>query len=149
MMANSILAAIMAAIYGRARARLSANLVVSVSFALQGAGTIVFALGHTFAVATAGLLIMGVGMGWLYTSMTSRVVESVDERHRARALGMVNGAAAIAPAIGLTALEPLVSVIGIPGILCLTGGVGLLMAVGVPLAAVTAGRKRLAPATPG
>jgi MFS family permease len=127
LMLNALSGAGAAALYGTIRKRLSTRIVFCLGYAALGGGLIVLGIAHDVVVATVGLLIMGLGLGWITPNLPAVVVAAVDESHRGRALGALNAAVAIAPAIGLTALEPLAHRIGAGGILILTGAAAGVM----------------------
>jgi MFS family permease len=126
LMLNALAAAGFSAAFGRVRRKVSARVVFYYGFAAMAVGIGALALAPTYPIAVAALLVMGVGMGWLTPNMMSSVVEAVDEHHRGRALGAMNSAQSIAPALGVSLLEPLVGRIGIPGVLLLTAGLAAL-----------------------
>jgi len=127
LMLNALSGAGAAALYGTTRRGLSTRVLFCCGFAALGAGLGVLGFASNLVVATAGLLVMGAGLGWLTPNLPAAVVAAVDESHRGRALGAMNAAAAIAPAIGLTALEPLAHRIGVDGVLILTAALSGVM----------------------
>lgn len=129
LMLNALVAAMLSALYGRIRRRLSVRTVFQFGFGGVAAGLGLLALAHSYLLAIVGLLVMGVGMGWLSPNLMSAVADEVDEQHRGRAFGSVNSAMAIAPAVGVTAVEPLVTRIGIAGVLLLTAGLAAVTLV--------------------
>ena len=131
LMLNALVAAMLSALYGRIRRRLSAGSVFQLGFGALAAGLSLLGLAHTYLLAVIGLRVMGVGMGWLSPNLMSAVADEVDEEHRGRAFGSVNAAMSIAPAVGVTAMEPLVSRIGIPGVLLATAGLAVVTLVAI------------------
>jgi predicted MFS family arabinose efflux permease len=123
-MLNALSAAVLSAVFGKVRRRLSARSLFYCGFGAIAAGLGALAIAHSYLIAVVALLVMGVGMGWLTPNLMSAFADAVDEHHRGRAFGAMNAAIAIAPAMGVTALEPLANRIGISGILLLTAGIG-------------------------
>ncbi len=134
LMLNALAGAGAAALYGILRRRLSPRMVFCAGFGALAVGFVVLGLAPNVVVATAGLLVFGLGLGWLTPNLTAVVVAAVDESRRGRALGAINAAAAIAPALALTALDPLSHRIGVDGVLILTGAVAGVMCLGTALA---------------
>lgn len=121
MMGNSLMAAVFSAMFGRALSRFSWKMIFSISFSALGFGLIMFAYAPNIWFAIPALLLMGVGMGWLAPGIPTKAVESVDAGRRGTVVGAVQGAASVAPLIGLTMLEPLTPLIGTPGIMLVVG----------------------------
>jgi MFS family permease len=131
LMLNALVAAMLSAVFGQVRRRLSVRSLFYYGFGAVALGLALLAIAHTYLLAIGALLVMGVGMGWLTPNLMSAVADAVDEHHRGRAFGAVNAAVSIAPAIGVTALEPVANRIGIPGILLLTAALGAATAIAV------------------
>jgi MFS family permease len=127
LMLNALAGAGAAALYGTMRRRLSIRLVFCCGYAALGVGLAILALTSDVIIAIGALLVMGLALGWLTPNLPAVVVAAVDESRRGRALGAVNAAAAIAPAVCLTALEPVARLIGVSGVLLLTAALSGVM----------------------
>ncbi|MDG2004853.1 MAG: MFS transporter [Novosphingobium sp.] len=130
MMGNSLIAAIFSASFGKATSRLSWKMIFVISFATLGFGLVLLALAANLWLVVVAMLVMGIGMGWLAPGIPAKAVESVGEGRRGTVVGIVQGAAAAAPLVGLTLLEPLVPVIGTLGVLLIVASLSLLLFLG-------------------
>jgi MFS family permease len=125
MMLNSMIAAVFSALFGRAW-RYSSRMVFCIGFSTMGLGLVLLAYAGGYLVAVPALLLMGAGMGWLAPCVQAWVVDTIDERHRGKVVGAIQGILSIAPLLGVTALEPLMPVIGTRGVML---AVGVLSAI--------------------
>jgi MFS family permease len=144
---SAVVSACAAMSYGRARKRLSTGFIFGFGFGLGALGLLVLALAPNIWVCGVAMAMTGLAIGCVHPNVFAAVIDSVDERHRGRAVGITQAAGSLAPAVGVTALEPLVSQLGI-------GGIYLLLAAAAALVTLTvvvggAGRKRVAPAAAG
>lgn len=131
LMLNAAAAVLVTALYGRVRHRLSPEAIFCASFGVMAVAIAMLALARNSLTAVAALLVMGAGMGWLNPNLMSQVIDAVEPSHRGRALGAVRASAAIAPALGVTALQPLVDTIGVNFVYLLTAGLAALMFFGM------------------
>jgi MFS family permease len=129
MMLNSLIAAVFSAVFGKAW-RYSPRMVFCFGFSTMALGLILFASATGYLVAIPALLLMGAGMGWLAPCVQAKVVDTVDERHRGKVVGAIQGVLSIAPLLGLTALEPLMPVIGTKGIMIVVGALSTIFFLG-------------------
>jgi MFS family permease len=141
---SSLVSAVFSASYGRARLRLSIRSIFAIGFAVAGLGLATLALAPNIWFVAAAMTMTGFAAGWVNANVFTAVIESVDEAHRGRALGITQASASLAPAVGVTALEPLVLRMGYSGVYILMG----LLAAAVTLAVMVGGvaRRRVAPA---
>jgi MFS family permease len=121
MMGNSLMAAVFSAIFGRASARHSWSVIFSIAFSTMAAGLVMFAFAPGIWLVIPGLLLMGLGMGWLAPGMPALAVASVEEGRRGTIVGAVQGASSAAPLLGISLFEPLAPHIGTVGIMLLVG----------------------------
>jgi MFS family permease len=121
MMGNSLMAAIFSAIFGRASVRHSWRMIFSLAFLAMAAGLVLFAFASTIWLVLPGLLLMGAAMGWLAPGVPALAVASVDEGRRGMVVGAVQGAASVAPLLGISLFEPLAPRIGTAGVMLVVG----------------------------
>ena len=127
MMGNSLVAAVFSGFFGKATGRFSWKLIFVISFSTMGFGLVVLAYAPSVWFVVPAMLVMGIGMGWLAPGIPAKAVESVDDGRRGTVVGVVQGAAAAAPLVGLAVLEPLLPVVGTLGIMLAVAGLSLLL----------------------
>jgi len=140
---SAVVSACAAMTYGWARKRLSTRFIFGLGFALGTTGLVILALAPNIWVCSVAMVFTGMAIGCVNPNIFAAVIDSVDEHHRGRALGITHAAAALAPAIGVTALEPLVSPLGIGGIYLLLAAAAALVTLSVFVGGAL--RKRVAP----
>jgi MFS family permease len=144
---SAVLSACTALTYGGVRRRLSIRFIFGLGFGLGTLGLLVLALAPNIWVCGVAMVMTGLAIGWVHPNVFAAVIDSVDEHHRGRAVGITQAAGSLAPAVGVTALEPLVSQLGIGGIYLLLAACAALVTLSVVIAG--AGRGRVAPAAAG
>ncbi|MGE3691364.1 MAG: MFS transporter [Novosphingobium sp.] len=127
MMLNSGIAAVFSAIFGKAMERMGQPLLFGSAFALMGIGLAMLAYAPGMAIAIPGLLLMGMGMGWLAPGMPALAVERAGEGQRGRVVGAVQGIASVAPILGVTLAEPLMPRVGTLGVMHACGILSVLL----------------------
>jgi MFS family permease len=133
MMGNSLMAAVFSAIFGKASARYSWRVIISITFSTMAAGLAIFAFASGVLLVIPGLLLMGAGIGWLAPGIPALAVASVEEGRRGAVVGAVQGAASVAPLLGLSVFEPLMPEIGTAGILLVVGILSAVLCLGFAL----------------
>jgi MFS family permease len=144
---SAVVSACTAMTYGRARKRLSTRFIFGFGFGLGSLGLLTLALAPNIWMCGVAMVFTGLAIGWVNSNVFAAVIDSVDDHHRGRAVGITQAAASLAPAVGVTALEPLVSQLGIGGIYLLLAAAAALVTLWVVVGGV--GRKRVAPAAVG
>lgn len=129
--------------YGRVRRHLSAMAVFALSFGLMGAGMLVVALATTPALALAGTLLMGVGMGPAMPNYTAHLMAEVPPDQRGRASGMLTTAFFAGQFASPLVSAPLVAALGLVGAFEILAAA--MIALAVVLGAAAAKARRLAP----
>ena len=99
------------AIFARAQERSPVTLVL-LSTAAVGAGYLVMAVSPGLALACAGAVLGGTGNGVQWVSVMTALQEAVGEDYQARAVGLLESAAAAVPGIGFVLGGLLTSIVG-------------------------------------
>lgn len=115
--ADSLVGAIMAMLYGRARTRISAHAAFGVSFTAAAIGLCVAGLANSVAAVIAGLLIYGLGIGWFVPNLMTALSARVAPAHQGRAAGMVKAAHFLSAPVAVALVEPLARSYGAAGTL--------------------------------
>lgn len=105
--AKSIAVAVIAASYGKARARLSINQTFMASFMLCALGTAAFALVSSYELMLLSALVFGLGMGWVAPNLMTAAANAATEATRGRVMGIVKGANLISSLLAVVLLEPI------------------------------------------
>jgi MFS family permease len=130
--ADSLAGAMMAMLYGRARAHISAHAAFAFSFATAAVGLLVAAMAENVAAVIAGLLIYGLGIGWFVPNLMTSLSSHVAPVHQGRAAGIVKAAHFLSAPVAVALVEPLARSYGPAGTLYAASGLafGCLMVTG-------------------
>ncbi len=90
--ADAIASASTALLYGQFRKRGTAQAAYAFSFAMATAGALVIILTGNFTGIFAGLLVYGLGVGWLVPNMLNSLAERLRPEQQGRAVGLVKAA---------------------------------------------------------
>ena len=104
--ADSVVGAVMAILYGRARQSYSANAVFAFSFAMTGLGTLIAALSPNNVGVIAGMLVFGFGIGWMVPNLMTSVATKVSQARQGRTAGLVKAAHFLATPLCIPLMEP-------------------------------------------
>ena len=111
--ADSIVGAVMAMLYGRARQAYSANAAFSFSFAMTGTGTLIAALSPNNYGVVTGMLVFGFGVGWLVPNLMTAVASKVAQAQQGRTAGLIKAAHFLAAPLCIPLMEPIVRKYGV------------------------------------
>jgi MFS family permease len=106
--ADSIVGAVMAILYGRARQSLSANSAFAFSFAMTGLGTLIAGLSPGNFGVIAGMLVFGFGIGWMVPNLMTAVAAKVTQARQGRTAGLIKAAHFLATPLCIPLMEPVV-----------------------------------------
>ena len=135
--ADSVAGTITAMFYGRARRHISTHGSFVISFALTTIGLGVALSFHQAWIFIGGVMIYGIGVGWLLANLIVALSDKVSQAQQGRAAGFVKAAHFASAPLGIVLIEPIVRQHGpltalvIAAILsaCLLGLVGLRSAL--------------------
>ncbi len=132
MTVNSIIGAILAALYGQALRLLSIHQVFLSSFAVAGIGLAMVAFTSNLVLLVAGMIVYGFGSAWLFANLMTALGERVPAHRQGRAVGLVRAAITLASPLSIVAVEPLANRLGPSAALLAGAGVAfaLLLLVG-------------------
>jgi predicted MFS family arabinose efflux permease len=133
--ADSFAGAIMAMLYGRARAYISAHVAFAISFATAAAGLMLAALAESVAAVIAGLLVYGLGIGWFVPNLMTTLSVRVAPGHQGRAAGIVKAAHFLSAPVSVALVEPLARSHGPASTLVVASALAIvcLLATGIKL----------------
>ncbi|MFT3966219.1 MAG: MFS transporter, partial [Sphingobium sp.] len=106
--ADSIAGASMAMVYGRFRRRYSASNAFGLSFLMAATGAAIVAMASDIVGVFIGLLIFGIGGGWLVPNLLTSLAEGLQREQQGRAAGLVKGAHFAAAPDGVLVTAPIV-----------------------------------------
>lgn len=131
--ADSIAGAIVASQYGRARRLLDRHGAFCASFAIVAIGTAIAGLSPGTPGVILGMVIYGLGTGWLVPNLMTSVGEKLSVERQARAVGLVKAAHFSSSGIALFAMEPVARAYGPQsGLLFIAAtAIALLLALGL------------------
>ncbi len=119
---NGLVSSVIAWYFGGVRKVFSSRFLFAFSMGVFALGMAALAVTPAYSLALVGLFFIGVGMAWLPSNLLALAVMAVEERSRARAMGWIRSAEALAPAAGITLLEPLARYFGFEPVLLLIAG---------------------------
>jgi MFS family permease len=138
---DSILGAVMAVLYGRARHYLSAHVAFAISFAATGLGTCVAALSPGVAGVVAGMAIFGFGVGWFIANLLTALAAKVGTAQQGRATGYTKAAHFLSAPLCVLLMEPLSRRFGPQGVMLAVSVTALVLLL-VMLARIAETRRR-------
>ena len=115
--------------YGRARKLLSASAAFLVSFSSIACGMLLIALNDNYPAVILGLVMWGVGLGWLSPNILAYASALADESSRGRVIGLAKAALSVAPLVGVSLLEPVSARYGASGVLIVVAALAALLVV--------------------
>lgn len=130
---DSVAGVLMALNYGRARQHLSTHSVFLVCFSLAAVGLVVALAATNVWIFIAGIMIYGVGVGWLIANLITALSEKVAPIHQGRATGFVKAAHFASAPIGILIIEPIVRRHGPTIALAIAAGLSLCLLVLIAL----------------
>lgn len=122
MLADAVLGATMALLFGRSQRYISSNMAFIFSFACTGSGMLVVGLATGFVGIVVGMLIFGLGLGWFVPNLMTALSRRVTQMQQGRAVGIVKSAHFLASPLAILAVEPIARAFGPNGAM-LAGGV--------------------------
>jgi MFS family permease len=140
--AASLLGAIMALLYGRARLRISAHAAFVISFGLAGAGALVAANAPSFAGVLGGILMLNVGCAWFVPNIMTALGSKVTKERQGRAAGLVKAAHFIAAPVSVALVQPFVKQYGEVIAMQVVGVIAVVMFIVMVLRMTTAGKPK-------
>ena len=105
--AESITGSIIALCYGPVRRVLSYHATFMVSFACAATGTVLAVAATSLAGVVAGMLVFGLGTGWLMANMMTALGGKVSTERQGRAAGFVKAAHFLSGPLAIVLIEPL------------------------------------------
>jgi len=124
---EALFGAMVALSYGRARKFLSHGAAFLVSFGCVAVGMSLIALNTSNVGIFTGLVVWGLGLGWLSPNILAYASSYGDGLDRGRVLGLAKASLSIAPIIGISLLEPVSIRHGAGGVLLVATALALIM----------------------
>lgn len=118
--ADSIVGALVALGFGLARQRLSSSTAFAVSFAFIAGGSLLAIVSSTLFGIVAGMLVYGLGVGWLVPNLMSSLATKVSQGEQGRTTGIVKGAHFLAAPLCVVIAEPFARQYGASAALLIT-----------------------------
>jgi MFS family permease len=115
MLADSVIGAIMALLFARARRSLSHRAAFRISFSCASAGMLVVALSHRFAGVAVGMAIFGLALGWFIPNLMTAAARFVPLHFQGRATGLIKASFYLAAPVAVVAVEPITRRLGPQG----------------------------------
>jgi len=122
----TVVSAIMAALFGYARAYISSNAALIFSFGMAACGMAAIAMSTSPQMVVIALAFFGLGTGWFSPNVALRGAELASTATRGRVLGLVKGAQLAASFIAVLLLEPIYRFSGAKGVFGIVAGISLV-----------------------
>jgi MFS family permease len=131
--ADSVAGMIMAFLYGRARRRLSVYGAFTFSFSLTTLGMLISLVSSRPWALISGVMVYGIGVGWLIANMITALSVKVSAKHQGRAVGFIKAAHFASAPLAIVLIEPVVRAHGPRSALVVVAGLSaaLLLLVGM------------------
>jgi MFS family permease len=115
MLADSLIGAGMALIFGWSQRRLSSSAAFIVSFSCTGVGMLIVSLAGNFLGVIAGMLVFGFGIGWFVPNLMNGLSRRVTQQQQGRAVGILKAVHYSASPLAVLAVEPITRAFGPQG----------------------------------
>jgi MFS family permease len=109
---DSILGALFALAFGRSRRWFNSPQTFVFSFAFTGAGAFIAGLAPSLPLVIVGLLVFGIGMGWLVPNLVTSLATCVSADRQAPAAGLTKAFHYVASPACILVIEPLAAIYG-------------------------------------
>jgi MFS family permease len=140
MLADSLLGAGMALLFGWSQRRMSSVGAFMFSFSCSGIGMLVVSQARGGPMLVVGMLIFGLGLGWFVPNLMISISRRVTQDQQGRAVGIIKAAHYLASPLGVLAVEPIARAFG-PRAAMLASAVASLSVV-LCFLVISAGRLR-------
>jgi predicted MFS family arabinose efflux permease len=107
--ADSIIGALVALAYGRSRKWLAPGRTFAFSFGFAAAGAGIAGLAPTLHFVILGMLVSGIGMGWMIPNLVTSLASEVSPQRQSQAAGVTKSFHYIASPLCILLVEPLAS----------------------------------------
>jgi MFS family permease len=104
--ADSIVGAVMAMMYGRARRSLTSTAAFVFCFGCIALGSLIASRASSLAGIVAGMCIHGLGVGWVLANLITSLATKVSAERQGRAVGIVKAAHFASAPLGIAIIEP-------------------------------------------
>jgi predicted MFS family arabinose efflux permease len=121
MLADALLGASLALLFGRSQRYISSGTAFMISFACTGIGMIIVASASDFFGIVAGMLVFGLGLGWFVPNLMFALSQRVTQLQQGRAVGIVKSAHYLASPLAVVAVEPIARAYGSSAVLFASG----------------------------
>jgi predicted MFS family arabinose efflux permease len=115
MLADAILGACMALLFGRSQRYISSTAAFIFSFSCTGTGLLIVSLAPSFTVVVVGMLVFGFGIGWFVPNLMTAVARRVSQQQQGQAVGIIKAAHYLASPLAILAVEPIARLYGPTG----------------------------------
>ncbi len=115
MLADSLLGASMALLFGWSQRRMSSAGAFMFSFSCTGLGMLIASQANGVPVLVAGMLVFGFGLGWFVPNLMVSIARRVTQAQQGRAVGIIKAAHYLASPLGVLAVEPIARAFGSRG----------------------------------
>jgi MFS family permease len=119
--------AVVALLYGRSRRYFSVYAAFACSFGCTGIGMLIVAIASNLVGVVIGMMIFGIGLGWLVPNLMTAVSQQVQPEQQGRATGLVKGAHHLAAPLCIVIVEPLATRFGPEGAMMAAAAVALFL----------------------
>lgn len=103
---DSLLGALVALFYGRSRQWFTSGQTFMISFAFTGVGTLLAALAPSLPLLIGGMLLSGIGMGWLVPNLVTSLAYQVKSENQSKAAGLTKAFHYLASPACILVMEP-------------------------------------------
>lgn len=142
----SVIGALSALLYGRARTSISAHAAFAVAFGLAGLGALLMANGVILWLMLIGMAIYASGNGWFVPNIMTALGARVTQQQQARAAGLVKAAHFLSTPLCILLIDPYARQSGAAAVMLVVAAIGATMLVVSLLRMASAGRARQAAA---
>jgi predicted MFS family arabinose efflux permease len=149
MLADALLGATIAMLFGRSQRYISSNTAFVISFGCAGTGMVIVGLASGFAGIVAGMLVFGLGLGWFVPNLMFALSRRVTQLQQGRAVGIVKSAHYLASPLAVVAVEPISRAYGSSAVLLASGLLSFVMVATFLLLRARPGTSLAAPVMSG
>lgn len=115
MLADAIIGAVMALLFGWSQRHMSSYSAFIFSFSCTGTGMMIVSFATSFTGIVVGMLVYGFGIGWFMPNLMFSLSRQVSQGQQGRAVGILKAAHHLASPAAVLAVEPIARAFGSAG----------------------------------
>ena len=126
LLADSIIGATVAMLFGWSQKYLSSRTAFLISFSFTTSGMLLVSTSSSLTGVVVGMIVFGFGIGWFVPNLMTASTKKIDAALQGRAIGLVKGAHYLAAPLAVVLVEPITRAMGPKGAMWVAATLSLL-----------------------